>query len=588
MKFSYFAKSLSELEQISSRNDLSAHFAKTLTQAQNSLEVERIIYLILGRVAPKFEPVEFGFAEKQILKVLAKYYSHILEEYASSGDIGSSLLKLQKQNLQQNILLADQVEDSVSAIFERLYKIATVSGKDSVAKKAELLESLILALDSESLKWVIRIILGNLRIGFSAKSLTDSISIFLTGDKQLSEILEHAVGVRANIAEIGKLAYELKERKSTILELTEYFEDLKIELFVPVAAKLVERVKNAEEIIERMGNCYIQPKFDGLRIQAHVSKSRVELYSRNMENTTSAYPDLVSSLLDFVRKNKIENAILDGEVIGYDSENEKYMSFQETVQRKRKTDIGEFSSQIPVVYNVFDIIYVNNEDLTKVKIEDRIKIIQKDFNFEGRIKLTQTILVDELDKIQMLFDNYVLNNGLEGIIAKQLSTCYLPGTRNFDWVKLKRSTDSKLNDFADLVVLGYYLGKGKRTDFGIGGILCGTYDKILDKFLTVCKVGTGFSDEQFRNYKSDLDKLELKDEKLKEKFEIDLSLLEDFTFVEPKIVVEIEADEISQSKLHSAGFSLRFPRIKQWNRDKDFDQTTTKEELKRMFEMRKR
>lgn len=460
------------------------------------------------------------------------------------------------------------------------------------------------------MKWAIRIILGSLRIGLSDKSIIDSISIFLVGNKDLSETLEHAVGVRANIAEIAKLAFEIKTKNLNLDELTIYFTKLEVELYTPIAAKLVERVKDAEEIITRMRECYIQPKFDGLRIQAHVGKVeadaqskkfkdnekiwKVELYSRNMENTTSSYPDIVEALIKFAIQNDIKNAVFDGEVIGYDFENDKYLQFQQTVQRKRKNDITKFSLQIPVVYNVFDLIYLNSQDLTKVKIEDRLAKLNLFIFDQKSIRLAQTDFVSETEEISELFDNYVLDNGLEGIIAKQLSTSYSPGSRNFEWVKLKRSTDSSLNDFADLVVLGYYLGKGKRTSFGIGGILCGTYDKKIDKYLSVCKVGTGFSDEQFKTYKQDLDKLEIKftDQQSSEQslsnLELDQRLKEDLVLVEPKIVVEIEADEITKSELHSAGFSLRFPRIKQWNRDKDSTQTTTKEELERMFEIRKR
>lgn len=610
MKFSTFATHLTELEHTSSRNELSEIFSKIIANCEDSVEVEEIVYLTLGRVAPKYKPIEFGFGEKQIAKVLLLYYKDILNDFEKTGDLGSSVLKLEKENLQQTVFGEVEVENSVCSVFEKLYNLATISGENSILAKSNILQELVVNLDADSLKWAIRIILGSLRIGLSDKSIIDSISIFLVGNKDLSETLEHAVGVRANIAEIAKLAFEIKTKNLNLDELTIYFTKLEVELYTPIAAKLVERVKDAEEIITRMRECYIQPKFDGLRIQAHVGKVeadaqskkfkdnekiwKVELYSRNMENTTSSYPDIVEALIKFAIQNDIKNAVFDGEVIGYDFENDKYLQFQQTVQRKRKNDITKFSLQIPVVYNVFDLIYLNSQDLTKVKIEDRLAKLNLFIFDQKSIRLAQTDFVSETEEISELFDNYVLDNGLEGIIAKQLSTSYSPGSRNFEWVKLKRSTDSSLNDFADLVVLGYYLGKGKRTSFGIGGILCGTYDKKIDKYLSVCKVGTGFSDEQFKTYKQDLDKLEIKftDQQSSEQslsnLELDQRLKEDLVLVEPKIVVEIEADEITKSELHSAGFSLRFPRIKQWNRDKDSTQTTTKEELERMFEIRKR
>jgi DNA ligase-1 len=222
-----------------------------------------------------------------------------------------------------------------------------------------------------------------------------------------------------------------------------------------------------------------------------------------------------------------------------------------------------------------------------------MKILEQIFGKEAYtkpntiFKLAETTLVSSTEELELLFNKYTALN-LEGIIAKDDDTEYKPGTRNFDWIKLKASSSSELVDTIDAVVLGYYYGEGQRARFGIGAILIGLYDKDTDRYVSLTKVGTGFKDADWAKIKATLDPLTTK--AVPDYVTINKLLMPD-VLVEPKIVVVVEADSISQSKIHgdqdggiaTAGLSLRFPRIKVFGRDKNPEDATTVKELRQMY-----
>ena len=193
--------------------------------------------------------------------------------------------------------------------------------------------------------------------------------------------------------------------------------------------------------------------------------------------------------------------------------------------------------------------------------------------------------VSDPKEIEKYFDTYIAE-GREGIMAKKPDSIYKPGAREFSWVKLKRSYSSKVNDTIDCVVMGYDAGKGKRAAFGIGAVLVGVYDQKEEKFVTIAKIGTGMTDEEWRTLKEKCEKRPPKaDEPLaqmaksKPKEYAVAKEMECDVWVEPRIVLEIRSDEITQSKLHTSGWSLRFPRLERFRTDKRPEDATTKEEI---------
>jgi len=629
MQFKEFSKYLQQIENTAGRNDItvllselyghvevSIKSARTSHEAptggtrtsheaptggtRTSHEAKYAMYLLLGRLAPKFVPLEFNFSQKLILKALETLTQDaglVKNLYKTTGDVGSVVEAMKMENKLSSEILnsVGKLENSeINTVYGGMKEIALASGSGSQDKKINSYLKIINTLDPLSCKYVTRMIVGTIRLGLSEKTILDSLSWFVAGDKSLRLKLDSAFGKKADLGELFEIVLENKSDINTALE------KLKVAPGIPIASKLVEREMNSAGVWERMPNCFVQPKLDGLRGQLHYSTKNFEdqpvnvsIFSRNMETMTDQFPELTESLANL----GVESIILDSEIIGYDSTKDTYLSYQETMQRRRKYDIGKFSKNIPVRAMCFDILYLNGEDLTQKPLEERISILKDVLdNKIDSLRMLETIPMESPEQLEEYFKSKV-ENGLEGIITKQLGTAYDPGTRNFKWIKLKANTRSDLVDTIDVAVLGYYYGKGDRSRFGFGTLLAGVYDSKEDKYYSIGKVGSGFTEEMMLQMYKDLAILELA---VKPENVIVDKILFPNVWVQPKIVMEIIADEITRSPAHTAakgkisnvpkddsakGLSIRFPRMKIWNRDKDYPNTI--DEIIRMYELRK-
>jgi DNA ligase-1 len=589
VKFIDYCNYLEKLENTASRNSKTEVLAQLFNEL-SAKEVREALYLLDGRICAKYESVEFNFSIKMLLNSIEKLLTDIKDPaankvkdtYSQMGDIGDLAFEFRK-----NAKGLQPKENNILVIYKKLQEIAVASGKGSQADKVTLFSDLFSSLSPLEAKYLSRMIVGNLRLGLSEKTIIDGLSWYKVGDKSLKKEIERAMGTRSDIGLISEdvLANDVETLKSK-------FDSYTILPGVPVASKLVEREKGVEAVFERIPNGFVQPKLDGLRAQVHkwtdTDEVKVKVFSRNFEDITHMFPELVVAAGEI----PVESFVIDSEVVGYNFEKDKMLPFQDTIQRKRKHGVDDFSKEIPVRSMVFDVLYYDGLDLTRLPIEERVTKLDQFDNITRNFKKLETSTFDTEEQLLVFFEN-ALSLGLEGVIVKKSNTPYEPGTRNFDWIKLKASSRSELVDTIDAVVMGYYFGTGSRSKFGLGAILIGVYNESEDKYETVAKVGTGITDEQFITIKADLLGITIKDNHLK--YLINKLLIPD-VFVEPKVVVEIEADELTLSKMHTAcindlkdrGISMRFPRLKVWGRDKNPEQATTTKELLRMYELRKK
>ena len=624
MTFLEFSQYLQKLESISSRNELTLVLVDLLNALDPS-EVKNSMYLIQGRLVPQYVNTEFNFSGKLIVKAIAgksldpsAMESQIKSILSVKGDMGHVVEELLNQkdflnNFQLGLDFSPSSnEPSIQDVYKSLENIAISSGKGSQEQKMDSYFKLILSLDPQSAKYVTRIIIGDLRLGLSDKTILDSLSWFCVGDKSIRKKIDTAFG---NRADIGDLAEQLVKSKSNTKitdegnlpslklrqagnEELQWFQQVLNSFTLipgtPVASKLVERESDSEKIWERMPNCFVQPKLDGLRGQMHFVKGEAFIFSRNMENMSEQFPEIHKSL----EALGVDSIILDSEIIGFDKSTDSYLLFQETMKRKRKYDVLETSNKIPIKAMCFDILYLNGIDLTQKPIEERLSLLKNllDKNVTDSLEMLETKQVYSVEELENYFIKCV-SKGLEGIITKQVTSDYEPGTRNFKWIKLKANTKSELVDTIDVAVLGYYYGKGSRAKFGVGTLLAGVYNPTEDKYYSIGKVGSGFTDEALEQIYKDLQ--ELKIDAKPENVVVDKSLAPD-VWVRPTIVMEIVADEITRSPVHTAaigvkaqvknddpekGLSIRFPRMKKWKRDKEYPNTV--DEIIRMYELRK-
>lgn len=620
MRFSHLTKYLDRLEKTASRNEMTVILAEALKKSGKD-EVDKICYLLLGELLPPYTGVEFNLAEKMMVQALSAAYDSNKEAvtrlYKTAGDLGDVAEKLafkkgggREKNLQ------------VTDVYNDLLEVARESGVGSQKRKINKLSGLLARLDPVSAKFVTRIPIGKMRLGFSEVTLLDALSVMEKGDKSARPEIERAFNVTADIGEIAK-----RIKNGGLAS----FKKITAKPGVPIRPSLAERLPKIEEVFEKAGpEVGVEKKLDGFRTQIHVWQEhgvkQIALFSRNLENTTAMFPEIVES----TKKIKVEGAILDGETIGYNPKTRKFLPFQETVQRKRKHDIAEFTKKIPLSIFIFDILYLDGRSLIDLAFKERRKILEKVLSRPGKNSATQLASQKITSDINIIKEalSESLDADLEGLVIKKLDSPYEAGSRGYHWIKLKatsaalgnlraaplgrhsderslpatgaspnlagragmKSGKTKILDTIDCLIMGAYKGKGKRAKFGVGGLLLGISGGD-DRYYSISRLGTGLSDKQFYEIKKKVNSLKAA-ERPKE-YVVDKDTKPDI-WVKPGLVVEILADEITRSPRHTAGmgtdrrgYSLRFPRLVRFRDDKSPEDATTVQEVERLHKQQK-
>ncbi len=566
MLFSNFSNFLESLENTSSRLKITDILAE-LFKKSDSEEIDKVVYLSLGILAPNFKGIVFNAADQMIIRSIANAYDTNIEKvkslYKTKGDLGIVSFELSK-NKKSNL--------SVSDVFERLRLAAIEEGMGSQERRVEKLSNLLSSLDKLSVKFVTRIPLGKLRLGFSEKTVIDALSLMKAGNKSLSSEIEKAYNINPDI---GMLAKIVKEKGTRDLDKV-----VKPIVGVPVAPMLAQRLKSPEDMIKKMGIVSVEPKYDGLRIFIHFKKPNfVRIFTRNMNFIDeSIFPEL-KNLGKFIRSNEV---ILDTEAVGVNLDQEKILDFQATMQRRRKHEIKENAAKTPLQFQVFDILLKDDKNLINTPYEERRKVLSKVIPDKNPLlNVDEYTITQNPKEIGDLYKTYI-KRGLEGIMIKKASGEYVSGRTGWNWVKMKEEelATGKLSDTIDCIVMGYTVGKGKRVGFGVGQFLVGVLDSSTDEIKTITKVGTGLTDDQFRELKVRLEKLKTKD---KPKEYLVNKILEPDYWVIPKLIVEIAADDITKSPNHTAGLALRFPRLVNFRDDKAIKDATTLKEIRQIL-----
>ncbi len=560
MTFSFLATYFQRLEATPSRNSMTEILAE-LFRAAKLQEIGEICYLLQGRTVPLYEAIEFGVADKFMIRAIAKAYDipedAVRKEFKRFGDLGAAAEALHKGSGGL----------SVSDVYKALDTLARVGGTGSQEKKIGLLADLLRGSDAISARYIARIPLDKLRLGFSDMTILDALSWMIAGDKSLRPRLEAAYNVRPDI---GLLATEVKKDGMRGLS------HIHAKVGAPILASLCARLPNADDMIKKMGEVAVEPKYDGVRVQIHFKRQEVKSFSRNLENTTNMFPELQ----EIGKELNADEVILDSEAVGYDAKNDKLVPFQETSTRKRKHGITESAKSTPLKFFVFDILYKNGKELLSLPLSGRRKILEETLRKNNTLMLSPEIVTREANEIRRYHDEQ-LKKGLEGAVVKKWDSIYEPGRAGYHWVKFKEEEGKtgKLTDTIDAVIMGYYRGEGKRSGFGIGAFLVGVVRG--DSIVTVTKIGTGVSDELWKEIRKRLNDIKVSLAP-KEYKDVNKMLVPD-VWVAPKIVVELAGDDLTRSPTHGAGIAVRFPRLVRIRDDKSPDQATTVRELAAMY-----
>ena len=577
MDFAKLAQTFEELERTSSRLTLIELVTRLFRSIEQPQEIQQVCYLMQGRVAPFYEALEMGMAEKSVSKAIALASHNTSEKiealYGTLGDLG--LVAEQVWNEEKDA----SSHPSINDVFEELRAIAHTSGKGAIESKSARLVSLLRQVDNVSARYVVRILLGKLRMGIGDATVLDALAKVRWNDVKKRKLLEGAYHKVSDLGLIARTLWEHSEEE----EAQRVIAAMDIQVGKPVHSQLAERLPTAEAIIAKVGAVVAQYKYDGLRAQIHKDGEHVTIFSRNLEDQSHMFPELIEG----TRKQiQAESAILDAEALAYNATSEEFLPFQETTRRRRKHGIEALAEQLPLKAFVFDILYKDGVSLLDRPLLERLKILDETLAVDETLMRTASHTVGDAHTLILLFDE-AISNGLEGLVVKKPESRYEAGARNFNWVKLKRHSAGALNDTIDCVLLGYLYGRGKRAALGAGSLLVGLYDPDQDLFVTVTKIGTGLSDSQWGSIRERTRGLEVDHRPARVS-----SLIEPSVWVEPQLVLEVLADEITRSPIHTAGkvgtepgYALRFPRLISFREaDKQPEDATTVHELIELYE----
>ncbi|MEM0232793.1 MAG: ATP-dependent DNA ligase [Candidatus Nezhaarchaeales archaeon] len=551
--------------------------------------IDKVVYLTQGRLYPEYVGIELGVAEKLALRALSMATGLSLEELEAelkrAGDIGVAAERALSRKKVKSLL--DFVSSAqalarklmVEEVYNTLDKVARATGEGAQDTKISLIASLLRHASPKEAKYLMRTITGRLRLGIADMTILDALAIAFCGGKDARSLVERAYNLSSDLGHVARVVSE------SGLEGLKYF---KITIGRPIRPMLAERLTTAEEILEKLGGkCVAEYKYDGERIQAHKLSSNVILFSRRLENITHHYPDACEIIRNHV---KAEEAIVEAECVAIDPDTGEMRPFQELMHRRRKYGIEEAIKEYPVSLFFFDCLYVDGQDLTNQPYPKRREVLMKILEPSERAMPATYRIIDRVDELEGFFEE-AISEGCEGLVCKSLApdSIYQAGARGWLWIKFKRSYQSKLVEPIDVTVVGAFWGKGKRAG-KYGALLCAIYDPDADMFKTVCKVGSGFTDEDLEKIPEILQPYVIEHRHPR----VDSKMKADVWFT-PSVVIEIIGDEITLSPLHTAGLgvlkpdaglAIRFPRFTgRWRFDKSPEDSTTVKELVEMYKM---
>jgi DNA ligase 1 len=581
VRYEVVAAAYRDLEAASARLELIGRLAELFRETPDEL-VPTVALLCQGQIAPDFAGVELGMAERLAARAVAEAAAVPVEQVLAgareTGDLGLTAEQLLEAGAGSR---AGGLE--VEAAFQVLHEIAEAQGTGSQGRKLAGLVGLLRQATPLEARYLVRTVTGQLRLGIGTATILDALAEVHAGGRKQRLILERAYNI---CSDLGLVAATL------VTEGLAAVEAMQVRAGNPVRPMLAQRLGEPAEILAKLGgSCAAEYKYDGIRVQAHrTSDGLLELYTRRLDRVSTQFPEVVQLLSDSLKPREV---ILEGEVVAFDPASGELRPFQDVMFRRRKYGITEATKDFPVSMFCFELLYADGTDLTRLAYLERRARLAEAITPSARLRLATAEQVGDEAALERVFEQAVAE-GCEGVICKSVAPTaqYQAGARGWQWIKLKRDYRSELTDTLDLVVVGGLAGRGRRAGM-YGALLLGVYDPAADRFQTICKCGTGFSDAELAALPARLAPLA----RAQRPARVDSRWHADVWF-EPTLVVEVLAAELTLSPHHTAGWgllkpdaglALRFPRFSgRWRDDKAPSDATTVDEVVQMFRAARR
>jgi DNA ligase-1 len=562
MRYSILADIYEELESTTKKLAKNEIIAKLLRKAPAE-DLDRVVELLTGRVFPPWDDREIGVAENLLMKAISKATGagekEVTEKFKKTGDLGSTVESFIKGK-KQRTLGGDEL--TVKKVHENLQKIAEQTGAGSQERKLSYLSELLSAATPKEARYIARTVLEQLRVGVAEGIIRDAIA-------QAFDIPPQEVEDAWNfLPDYGEIAAIAKEKGSKGLQKIE------LTLGTPCNVLLAEKVPDLKTALDSFEKPLLQYKFDGMRTLVHKKGEKIWVFTRNLEDVTKAFPEIV----EFAKKGlKAREIIVDGEALGLDHKTGKPIPFQMLSTRiKRKYDIEKAMKEIPVQVNLFDILYLNGKTLFDLPLAERRKLLEKEVKeIKGKFRLADSLITKDYLSAEKFYKK-ALEEGHEGLIVKNLDANYIPGRSVAGgWLKVKPTLEN-----LDVAIVGGLWGSGKRAGW-LGSLILGIRDPDTGKFLEIGMMGTGIKEK--KNEKDDITFEELT------KMLKPLIIKEEGhqVKIKPKIVIEVSYEEIQKSPTYESGFALRFPRFIRMRPEKGPHEVDDLDRVKKIYEMQK-
>lgn len=556
-----------------------------------------VVYLLANKIAPAHKGLELGIGDASIIKALAeacgRKEEHIKTQYKDLGDLG--LVAKASRSSQTTMLRPSPL--TVAQVFDTFLMIAKASGKDSQERKKNYIKKLLVSAKDCEPVYLIRLLQTKLRIGLAEQTLLVALGQAAVYADKHSQPPSDTQSPLEEAAKIVKRVYSVLPVYDDIVPviLSNGVWDLTNKCTftpgVPIGPMLAKPTRGVSEIVEKFHDMVYtcEYKYDGERAQIHyMEDGSVEIYSRNAERNTGKFPDVVFAVKR-LKKPSVSSFVLDGELVAYDREKQKILPFQVLSTRARK-NVTLSDIKVDVCIYAFDILYLNGKPLLHEQLSVRRELLYESFEEEpGYFHFATAVTSNDLEEIQKFLDAAV-NASCEGLIVKTLDreATYEPSKRSHNWLKLKKDYMESIGDSVDLVPIGAFYGRGKRTGV-YGAFLLACYDGSNEEFQSICKIGTGFSEAVLEERSNSLRPKVIPSPKTYYRFG---DTMNPDVWFEPSEVWEVKAADLTISPVHRAavgivdaskGVSLRFPRLVRIRDDKLPEQATSSEQISDMF-----
>jgi len=509
----------------------------------------RLVTLVRGRLSPAYDRTELGVSSSltldAVLRATGAPEPKLRHHWKETGDLGDAAAWAVANGGQQTLFSSPL---TVERVHDDLRELATYEGAGSQDRKIDALAGLLADADANEARYVVRTALGHMRVGIGEGTIRDAIAhAFLDGSEAAVAAVEWAFQVTTDFRVVAETARDAGRAGLNALD---------VELFRPVQVMLAEKAESLTAGVADAaddGRALCEYKYDGIRVQIHVDRDEVQLFTRRLEEVTEQFPDVVRAVREGISADR---AVLDGELVGYTpdsitTDSRDPVAFQELSRRvKRESDIEAMARQVPATVHLFDCL-VDGETLLDRPLSERVDRLDAVFDAvdpepdagsagveRGRSAWVGT---DDSGPAEELYRD-ALDAGHEGLMIKNPEAAYQPGRRVGRLLKLKPTMES-----LDLVVTRATYSEGRRSEW-LGRLYLGCYDPSSDSFREIGRLSTGYTDEELAALTERLEELVT----ARDGRDVDLR---------PEVVLEVEYEEIQESPAYGSGYALRFPRF---------------------------